>query len=104
MKRMAVLLLALLTVAGPVQAMIVSLKVGPLLKEAQTLIAAKDFKAAQAKLDEAEAVKVSADDETVINQMRHAIAVSSSDPTLPSCTSVRMGSTRCDGRAIGAQP
>ena len=100
MKKTAAILLALLTLAGPAQAMTVSQKVGPLLREAQALIAAKDFKAAWAKLDEAEAVKVSADDETVINQMRQAIAVSSSDPTLPHCTSARMGITRCDGRQV----
>ena len=33
---------------------------------------AKDFKGARAKLDEAEAVKVSTDDEIVINQIRRA--------------------------------
>lgn len=104
MKRTAVTLLALLTMAGSAQAMIVSAKVGPLLKEAQVLMAAKNYKGAMAKLDEAEAVKSNPDDEAVIGQMRHAIAVSSSDPALPSCTSARMGNTRCDGRAIGAQP
>ncbi len=83
MKRTAAILVALLTIAGPAQALTVSPKVGPLLKEAQALIAAKDYKAAQAKLDEADAVKVSADDEAVINQMRHAIAVVSSQPSQP---------------------
>jgi len=72
MKRTAAILLALLSVAASAQALTVSPKVGPLLKEAQTLIAAKDYKAAQTKLDEADAVKVYADDETVINQMRRA--------------------------------
>ena len=104
MKRIAALWLALLTIAGPVQAMVVSAKVGPLLKEAQLLIAAKNYKAATAKLDEAEAVRASPDDEIVINEMRRAIAVSSSDPTLPSCTSERMAVTRCDGRAIEPSP
>src|SRR5436309_10972742 len=102
--RMTVVLLALLTVADPAQAMIVSPKVGPLLKEAQTLIAAKDFTAARAKVDEAEAVKVSADDETVINQFRQAIAAASMDRTKPTCTS-QTGITNCNGYpAIGRQP
>jgi len=105
MKRMAVVLLALLTAAGPARAMIVSQKVGPLLKEAQSLIAAKDFKGAQAKLDQAEAVKVNAvDDETVINQFRRAIAAASADRTKPTCTS-QTGITNCNGYpAIGRQP
>ena len=103
MKRMAIFL-ALLTMAGSAQAMVVSPKVGPLLKQAQEMMAAKNYKGATVKLNEAEAVKSNPDDETVINQMRQAIAAFSSDPTLPSCTSARMGDTRCDGRAIGAQP
>jgi len=104
MKRTAVILLALATMAGHAQAMVVSPKVGPLLKEAQQMIAAKNYKGATAKLDEAEAVKSNPDDETVINQMRRAIAVSSVDLTQPHCTSARMGMTKCDGQAIGAQP
>jgi len=72
MKRTAAILLALLSVAASAQALTVSPKVGPLLKEAQSLFQAKNYKAALAKLDEAEAVKVYADDETVINQMRRA--------------------------------
>jgi hypothetical protein len=78
MKRMTIGLLALLTVAGPAQAMIVSAKVGPLLNQAMQMINAKDYKGATAKLNEAEAVKSNPDDETVINQMRQAIAISSS--------------------------
>ena len=104
MKTIAVILLAFLTVAGAAQTMVVSAKVGPLLQEAQKMIAAKDYEGATAKLNEAEAVKSNPDDETVINQMRHAITVSSSDPALPSCTSARMGITNCNGRAVGAQP
>jgi len=104
MKRIAAVLLAFLTLAGAAQAMVVSPKVGPLLKEAQTMMAARNYKGATAKLNEAEAVKSNPDDETVISQMRQAIAVSSSDPTQPYCTSARVGGTRCDGRAIGAQP
>ena len=62
----------------------VSKEVGPLLKEAQTLIAAKDFKAAQAKLDEAEAVKSDAvDDQIVINQFRRAIELCENDNKCP---------------------
>jgi hypothetical protein len=49
------------------------MKVGPLLKEAQQMIAAKNFEAATVKLDEAEAVKFNPDDEKVISLMRRAI-------------------------------
>ena len=108
MKRTAAILLALVTMAVPAQAMTVSAKVGPLVKEAQSLAQAKKYKAAMAKLDEAEAVESTADDETVINQLRQYIAVASSDstqPTHPHCTSAGMGITNCDGRpANGAQP
>jgi hypothetical protein len=83
MKRKAAILLALLTIAGPAQALTVSMEVGPLLKEAQTLWQAKNYKAALAKLDEAEAVKVYGDDTTVINQMRQAIERASSHPSQP---------------------
>jgi len=83
MKRKAAILLALLTTAGPAQALTVSMEVGPLLKEAQTLWQAKNYKAALAKLDEAEAVKVYADDTTVINQMRQAIEKASPHPSQP---------------------
>jgi hypothetical protein len=58
----------------------VSKEVGPLLKEAQQMIAAKNYEGAMAKLNEAEAVKSNPDDETVINQFRRFIAVSSSRP------------------------
>ena len=105
MKKTAAILLAVLTVAGPVQAMTVSAKVGPLLKEAQALIADKNYKAAVAKLDEAEAARSNPDDEIVIAQMRQFIAVKSSDSTQPHCTSAEMGFTKCDGRPVtGAQP
>jgi len=91
--------------AGPALAMTVSAKVGPLVKEAQQMIAAKNYGGAMARLNEAEAVKSNSDDETVINQMRQFIAVKSSnpthsDPTQPYCTSSRMGFTRCDGRQV----
>ena len=51
----------------------VSAKVGPLLKEAQQMIAAKNFEAATVKLDEAEAVKFNPDDAKVISLMRRAV-------------------------------
>ena len=105
MKRTAAILLALMTIAGPAQAYIVSKEVGPLLLKVQALIAAKNYRAAAAKLNEAEAVKVTADDAHVINQFRDAIAAASLDPTQPHCTSAGMGITRCDGRrATGVQP
>ena len=100
MKRTAAILLTLLTMAGSARAFTISAKVGPLLKEAQALIAAKNYKAAQAKLNEAEAVKSNPDDETVISQFRGVIAAASSDPTQPRCTSAEMGVTRCDGRRV----
>jgi hypothetical protein len=83
MKRTAAIFLALLTMAGPAQALTVSEKVGPLLKEAQALITAKNYKAATAKLDEAEAVKATPDDATVINRFRQLIEVTSSRPSQP---------------------
>jgi len=72
MKTTAAVLLAVLVMAGSAQALTVSPGVGPLLMQAQKLLMAKDFKGARAKLDEAEAVKVSTDDEIVINQIRRA--------------------------------
>ena len=74
---------AALVMTAPAEAATVSAKVGPLLKEAQALIAAKNYKAAMAKLNEAEAVKSYADDETVINEFRKAIAAASSHPSQP---------------------
>jgi hypothetical protein len=73
MKRTLAVLLALLAMAGPAQALTVSMKVGPLIKDAQTLIAHKNYKAAMAKVNEAEAVKVTEDDSTVINQFKQLI-------------------------------
>ena len=80
MKITAVALLALIAIAGSAQALTVSPKVGPLLKDAQTLIAANDFKGAVAKLDAAEAARATPDDELVIAQMRKFIAMKSSQP------------------------
>ena len=103
MRRTAAILLTLLTIAGPAQALIVSEKVGPVIKQAQSLAQAKHYKAALAKLNEAEAVKSNPDDGIVINQLRQFIAVSSSDQLgLPLCTSAQTGATRCDGQP--AQP
>lgn len=91
--------------AGSAQAFIVSKEVGPLLREAQKMIAAKNYEGAMAKVNAAEAVKVTSDDEAIINQFRGAIAAASLDPTQPQCTGAGMGITRCDGRrAIGVQP
>ena len=85
MKRTAAIMLALLTVAGPALALTVSDKVGPLVKEAQVLINAGDYKAATAKLNEADAVKSVPEDATVINQLRQYLAVKSgaSPPSQP---------------------
>ena len=73
-----------LALAVPAQAAPqVSPKVGPLLKEAQALIAAKNYAGAKAKLNEAEAAASSSDDRTVINQFRSALSISSADPNTP---------------------
>jgi hypothetical protein len=100
MKRTTAILLALLTMASPAQAFIVSKNVGPLLQQAQAMIAARNYEGAMAKINEAEAVKSNPDDETVINQFRQVIAVSSLDPNQPQCTSAAMGVTKCDGRPV----
>jgi len=74
---------AALVLAAPAQAATVSAKVGPLLKEAQALIAAKNYSGAKAKLNEAEAAASTPDDHTIITQFKNAIAVSSADPNTP---------------------
>src|SRR6202012_4133976 len=61
----------------------VSAKVGPLLKEAQALIASKNYAGAKAKLNEAEAVASTPDDQAIINQFKNAISISSADPNTP---------------------
>lgn len=104
MTRVTAILMALVTLAGPARAWVVSKAVGPLLKDAQQMIATKDYKGAMAKVNEAEAVKSNPDDEIVISQFRTVIATASSDPSQPHCTSARMGVTTCDGRAIGTRP
>jgi len=102
MKRTTVVLLALLT-AAPVQARITidqphiaSKEVGPLLREAHKMIAAKNYKAALVKVNEAEAVQATPDDAYVINQFRQAIAAASVDRTKPTCTTPT-GLTNCNG-------
>ena len=77
MKITAVILLALMTIGGPAQAITVSKEVGPLLIEAKALVEAKNYKAATAKLNEAEDMQAYPDDETVINQFRQLIAAQS---------------------------
>jgi hypothetical protein len=61
----------------------VSAQVGPLLKEAQTLAQAEDWKGAMDKVNAAEAVKTFPDDENVISQLRQYIAVKSSQSPQP---------------------
>jgi hypothetical protein len=65
--------------AAPALAVTVSAKVGPLLQEAQSLAQAGNYKAANAKLDQADKVKSTPDDATIIEQLRHFIAVKSGD-------------------------
>ncbi len=104
MKRIATVLLALLTMAGPAQAQVtISPHVGKLLQEAQNMTKQGNWKGAAAKVNEADgqANKTAADTQ-VINQMRNYIKVASVpvDPTQPQCTSARMGVTKCDGRQV----
>jgi hypothetical protein len=54
-------------------ALTVSEKVGPLVKEAKSLDQAGNYKAAMDRLDEADALKSTPDDKTVINQLRQFI-------------------------------
>ena len=69
-----------LALAAPAQAATVSAHVGPILKEAQALATAGNYKGAMAKLNEAEAAQgKTADDTAVINQMKQYIAVKSGD-------------------------
>jgi len=74
---------AALVLSAPAQAATVSAKVGPLLKEAQALIAAKNYSAAKARLNEAEAAASTPDDRAIINQFKNAISISSADPNTP---------------------
>jgi len=72
-----------LALAPSAQAATVSAKVGPLLKEAQAMIASKNYAGAKSKLNEAEAVASTPDDHAIINQFKSAIAISSADPNTP---------------------
>src|SRR5882757_7986725 len=74
---------AVMAATAPAQAATVSAKVGPLLKEAQALIAAKNYAGAKAKLNEAEAAASTPDDHAIINQFKAAISISSADPNTP---------------------
>ena len=74
---------AALVLAPTAQAATVSAKVGPLLKEAQAMIAAKNFAGAKTKLNEAEAAASTPDDHAIIAQFKSAIAISSADPNTP---------------------
>lgn len=71
--------------AMPAQAQAtVSARVGAALKEAQALAGAGNYKAAMAKINEAEnAPGKTAADTTVINQMRNFVAVKSGDTSTP---------------------
>src|SRR5438874_2339417 len=73
---------AALVLAAPAQALTVSSKVGPLLNEAKALMASGNYPGALAKLREAEAVKSTPDDTTVISSMRQAIGVKTGDVAL----------------------
>ena len=55
----------------PAEAATVSAKVGPLLKEAQSLAQAGNYKGAAAKLDEADRVKSTADDTAIMISVRY---------------------------------
>lgn len=72
-----------LSLTVPAQALTASPKVGPLLKEAVTMINAKNFAGAKAKLAEADAAKSTPDDAALITQIRNAISISSADPNTP---------------------
>ena len=62
----------------------VSAGVGPLLKEAQQMIAVKNYDGAMDKVNQAEAVKSKPDDETVINLMRQAVLTMQAHEPRPS--------------------
>jgi hypothetical protein len=74
---------AALVLATPAAALTASPKVGPLLKEAVGMIAAKNYAGAKAKLNEAESLKSTPDDTALINQIKNAISISSADPNTP---------------------
>ena len=74
---------AALVLAAPAQAATVSAHVGPLLKEAQALANAGNYKGAMAKISEAESAQGKTPDDTVvINQMKQYIGVKSGDASI----------------------
>src|SRR5882757_9332 len=74
---------AAFVVVSPAQAATVSAHVGPLLKEAQALANAGNYKGAMAKLNEAESAQgKTSDDTTVINQMKQYVGVKSGDASI----------------------
>jgi hypothetical protein len=73
---------ASLVMAAPAQAATVSPKVGADLKEAQSLAAAGNYRAAMAKVNEAEAAKSSPEDGAIIAQMKQYIGVKSGDASI----------------------
>src|SRR5437868_12945828 len=89
---------AALVLSAPAQAATVSAKVGPLLKEAQALISAKNYSAARAKLNEAEAAASTPDDRAIINQFKSAIAISSADPNTPGGAKAKFAQDYSAGR------
>jgi hypothetical protein len=104
MKGTALILLALLATAGSARAATVSKEVGPLLREAQQMLAAKNYTGASAALDEADAVASTADDRAIINQFRQVVTVASMDRSKPNCTG-QTEITNCKGRPLsGPQP
>ena len=72
-----------LTLAPAAQAATVSAKVGALLNEAKSMLSAKNYSGAKAKINEAEAAASSSDDRAVITQFKNAISISSADPNTP---------------------
>ena len=88
---------AILT-AMPAAALTVSAKVGPLLTEAKQMINAKNYSGAKSKLNEAEAAASTADDRTVINSLKAALAVGSADPNTPAGAKAKFANDYNAGR------
>ena len=84
--------------ATPAAALTVSAKVGPLLKEAQSMIQAKNYSGARAKLNEAEAAASTSDDRSVINSLKAALAVGSADPNTPNGAKAKFANDYNAGR------
>ena len=81
---------AALFIAGPAQAATVSAKVGTLLNEAQSLAAAGNYKAAMAKLNEAQSAGASQDDADITNQMKLYIGAKSGDVSIGGAAAARV--------------